>query len=153
MQQFFFKIYYIITISAESPPPPTNTRHCVFYLILCASFSRRKAISLKPDVQVAKLRTKLAAGVVRTCAREPFVNLRKLVLLLLCALSCRLWSFLGSPSQRSKVGWDTNGVFCHLRVIFLKCSKQALVSGSVDSTELFPLLPPQYNPVLAIFYL
>lgn len=51
---------------------------------------------------------------------------------------CRLWDFLGSPSQRSKAEQATNGVFCRLSVIFFKCSKQALVSSFVDGTELFP---------------
>lgn len=41
--------------------------------------------------------------------------------------------------SKSKVEWATNGVFCHLRLIFLKCSKQALVRGSLDGPEVFPV--------------
>lgn len=78
--------------------------------------------------------------------REPFVGLRKLGF-------CGLWNFLGNPSQRSEVEWATNGVCCHLNLIFFKCGMQALVSSSADSIELFPLLPPQYNPDIPIFYL
>lgn len=76
--------------------------------------------------------------------RELFVGLRKLGF-------CRLWNFLGNPSQKS-VEWTTSGVCWHLNLIFLKCVTQAVVSSSAGSTELFPLLPPQHNLNVPIFY-
>lgn len=56
------KTYYNHYQVAESPLPPSNTRHGVFYLILCASFPRRKASS-----KTWCAATKLAAGIGRTC--------------------------------------------------------------------------------------
>lgn len=59
LSQTFYNHYQV----AESPLLPPNTRHGGFYLILCASFPRRKASS-----KTWCAGTKLAAGLGRTCA-------------------------------------------------------------------------------------
>lgn len=70
---------------------------------------------------------------------------------MLCFVGCKIfWGVLLSK-VKSRVGYKW--YILSLKGGFLKCSKQALVSSSVDSTELFLLLPPQYNPVPTIFYL
>lgn len=61
--------------------------------------------------------------------------------------------FPGESFSKSEVERATNGLCCHLNLIFFKCGVQDLVSSSADSIELFLLLPPQYHPNVPIFYL
>lgn len=104
------KTYYNHYQVAESPLLPPNTRYGGFYLILCASFPRRKASS----------RDKACCWSRKNLCRKLVVNLRKLGF-------CRLWNFLGNPSQRSEVEQARNGVCWHLNLIFFKCGTQAVV--------------------------
>lgn len=100
----------------------------------------------KSKLQNLMCRDKACCWSRENLCRESFVGLRKLGF-------CRLWNFLGNPSQRSEVEWATNGVCCHLNLLFFKRGTQAVVSSSADSSELSPLLPPHYNPNVPIFYL
>lgn len=60
----------------------------------------------------------------KNLCRDLFVNLRKLRF-------CRLWNFLGNPSQGSEVEWARNGVCWPLNLIFFKCGTQAVVGCSL----------------------
>lgn len=53
--------------------------------------------------------------------------------------------------MKVKSRWATGGVFCHGRLICLKCRKQVMVNSCVDSTEVFHLLPPQCNPIVILY--